>query len=218
NSGSGGGTIYSANTGAVATNTTSAADKVAQLQEEALAANDLFKDVSQAAWARDEINGLAKAGVINGKTAELFAPNDTITRAEFAKILMGAFGLASDAYTTSSFNDVVPGDWCFMYVESAYNLGIINGIGAGTFAPNALITRQDMAVMVARAAKIAGKDIAEAAGAKDFADAASIADYAKPSVDTLVKGGIINGMSDTEFAPLANATRAQAAKILYKFL
>ena len=213
-----GGIIYSSNTGAVAANTTSAADKVAQLQEEALAANDLFKDISQAAWARDEINGLAKAGVINGKTNELFAPNDTITRAEFAKMLMGTLGLASDAYTTSSFNDVSPDDWYFMYVESAYNLGIINGVGAGKFAPNALITRQDMAVMVARAAAIAGKDIAEVAEAKDFADAASIADYAKASIDTLVKGGIINGISDTEFAPLANATRAQAAKILYKFL
>lgn len=218
NTGSGGGVISSSNTGAVTVNTTSAADRVAQLQEEALAANDLFKDVSQAAWARDEINGLAKAGIINGKTAELFAPNDTITRAEFAKILMGTFGLASDAYTTSSFDDVTPGDWCFVYVESAYNLGIINGIGAGKFAPNALITRQDMAVMVARAAQVAGKDIAEVTGAKDFADSTSIADYAKASVDTLVKGGIINGMSDTEFAPLANATRAQAAKILYKFL
>ena len=218
NSGSGGGTIYTANTGAVAANNTSAADKVAQLQEEALAANDLFKDVSQAAWARDEINGLAKAGVINGKTGELFAPNDTITRAEFAKILMGTLGLASDAYTTSSFKDVSPDDWCFKYVESAYNLGIINGVGAGTFAPNALITRQDMAVMVARAAQVAGKDISEVAEVKTFADAANISDYAKASVDTLVKGGIINGMSDTEFAPLANATRAQAAKILYKFL
>lgn len=218
NKGTSGGAIYSSNTGAVASEVTSAADRVSRLQEEALASNDLFTDIPQAAWAREEINGLAKAGVINGKTDTLFAPNDTVTRAEFAKMLMGTLGLASNAYTTSSFRDVPTDAWYFAAVESAYNLGIINGVSAGTFAPNALITRQDMAVMVARAAEIAGKTISETAEAKAFADEGSIADYAKASVDTLVKGGVINGMSDTEFAPLANATRAQAAKILYRFL
>ena len=111
-----------------------------------------------------------------------------------------------------------PSDWYFEYVESAYNLGIINGVADGVFAPDALITRQDMAVMVARAAAVSGKTIAEVAESKTFDDAESISDYAQNAVDALVKGGIINGMSDTEFAPLNNATRAQAAKILYNFL
>ncbi|MBQ3426073.1 MAG: S-layer homology domain-containing protein [Clostridia bacterium] len=213
-----GGTIYSANSSAIDADTTSSAEKVAQLQEEALASNDLFKDITEAAWARDEINGLAKAGIINGKTDTLFAPNDTITRAEFAKMLMGTLGLASNAYTTSSFRDVSTDAWYFEAVESAYNLGIITGVGEGIFAPNALITRQDMAVMVERAIDVAGKTIEETAEAKTFADEGSIADYANTAVDKLVKGGVINGMSDTEFAPLANATRAQAAKMLYKLL
>ena len=193
-------------------------DRLARLREEAAAANDLFTDIGKASWAREAINGLAAAGVINGKSDTEFAPNDNVTRAEFAKILMGTFGLASNAYTTSSFRDVPTDAWYFEYVESAYNLGIITGVGNGTFAPDALITRQDMAVMVARAAEMAGKTISEVSEAKDFADSGNIADYAKAPVDTLVKGGVINGMSDTEFAPLANATRAQAAKILYNFL
>ena len=201
-----------------ADSTTSATDTIARLQEEALAANDLFTDISKAAWARDAINGLAKAGVINGKSDTEFAPNDTVTRAEFAKMLMGAFGLASDAYTTSSFNDVPTGEWYFQFVESAYNLGIIQGTASGTFEPNALITRQDMAVMVARAAQIAGKDLAAVRDMLGFADGGRIASYAAEAVEQLVKAGAMSGKSDTEFAPLENATRAQAAQILFNLV
>lgn len=199
---------------APATNT-SASDNIARLREEALASNDLFTDISKAAWARDAINGLAKAGVVNGKTDTEFYPNDTVTRAEFAKMLMGAFGLASDAYTTSSFRDVPTGEWYFQFVEAAYNLGIIQGTGNGIFEPNALITRQDMAVMVARAALIAGKDLAAVRDMLSFADSGSIASYAAEAVEQLVKAGAMSGKSDTEFAPLENATRAQSAQILF---
>ncbi len=213
------------NTGTVATNTapsiienTTAEEIVSQLQEEAASANDLFTDLSSASWAREAINALAAAGIVNGKSDTNFAPNDTVTRAEFAKMLMGVFGLDSGAYATSSFKDVSTDAWYFNSVETAYNLGIITGIGDGKFAPNALITRQDMAVMVVRAANVCGVSIPEVNAAIEFADSAIISDYAKASVSALQKAGIINGVSDTEFAPLDNATRAQAAQILYNIL
>ena len=196
----------------------SASLNVAKLQEEALAANDKFKDIAQAAWARDAINSLAAKGVINGKSDTEFAPNDTVTRAEFAKMLMGAFGLASEAYTTSSFYDVPAGEWYFQFVEAAYNLGIIQGTASGIFEPNALITRQDMAVMVARAAVIAGKDLTATRDMLGFTDSGRIASYALEAVEQLVKAGAMSGKSDTEFAPLENATRAQAAQILFNLV
>lgn len=213
-----GGTIASTTTVAAAPVSESAEAKIERLKEEAAAANDLFKDLSSVPWAREAINALAAVGVINGKSDTEFAPGDTVTRAEFAKMLMGAFGLASDSYATSSFRDVSTDAWYFQFVEAAYNLGIINGIADGVFAPDALITRQDMAVMVQRAAEAAGKSIEAVGDAINFADSSKIADYAKTAVDMLTRGGIINGVSDTEFAPLENATRAQAAKILYNFL
>lgn len=232
--GGGGGSTSSTGTsssskssGSVATSSTTAiagstavngAEVVEKLLEEAAQANDAFTDISSATWAREAINGLAAVGVINGKTETEFAPNDTVTRAEFAKMLMGVFGFSSESYTTSSFRDVSADAWYFQSVETAYNLGIITGIDSGVFAPDALITRQDMAVMVSRAAAVAGKTISETNEAISFADASSISGYAVNAVDQLVKGGIINGMTDTEFAPLSNATRAQAAKILYSFL
>ncbi len=197
---------------------TSGSEKVDALIQEKEEAENRFSDIGGVSWARDAINGLADAGVINGKTDTEFAPNDNVTRAEFAKILMGVFGLTSDAFTTSSFNDVSTSDWYFNYVETAYNLGIINGVADGVFDPNANITRQDMCVMVVRAAEVSGKSISAVNEAKVFADEASIADYAKSAVTTLQTGGIVDGVSDTVFAPLDNATRAQAAKILYSFL
>ena len=190
-------------------------DELVQQKEEA---ENRFTDIGSVSWARDAINSLYDAGIINGKTETTFAPNDNVTRAEFAKMLMGVFGLNSDAFTTSSFYDVSPSDWYFQSVESAYNLGIINGVAPAYFDPNANITRQDMAVMVVRAATVSGKAIPTVNEAKTFADEASIADYAKDAVSTLQVGGIIDGVTDTTFAPTDNATRAQAAKILYSFL
>ena len=232
--GGGGGSTSSTGTtsksngsGTIATSTTSAVEGstgvngeeiVDKLLEEKAQSQDLFTDLASARWASDAINGLAKAGVINGVTDTEFAPNATVTRAQFAKMLMGTFGLTASAYTTSSFSDVSTDAWYFDAVETAFNLGIINGVEDGVFAPNALITRQDMAVMVTRAAAAADKTIAEVTGSHSFGDAYKISDYAVEAVDTLVKAGIINGISDAEFAPLDNATRAQAAKILYNFL
>lgn len=215
----GGSTISNSTSRPVTDNTiTSGSDKVDALIQEKEEAENRFSDIGGVSWARDAINGLADAGIINGKTDTEFAPNDNVTRAEFAKILMGVFGLTSEAFTTSSFSDVPTDAWYFNYVETAYNLGIINGVEDGVFAPNANITRQDMCVMVVRAAEVSGKSISAVNEAKVFADEASIADYAKSAVTTLQTGGIVDGVSDTVFAPLDNATRAQAAKILYSFL
>lgn len=214
---SGGGSIASTNKPSTTT-PVSSTDKVESLLQEKEEAENRFSDIGSVSWARDAINGLADAGIINGKTDTEFAPNDNVTRAEFAKILMGVFGLTSDAFTTSSFGDVPTDAWYFDYVETAYNLGIINGVDDGVFAPNANITRQDMCVMVVRAAEVSGKSIAAVNEAKVFTDEAVIADYAKSAVTTLQTGGIVDGVTDTTFAPLDNATRAQAAKILYSFL
>lgn len=211
--------VATSTTTAVAGSTASNAEEIVEkLIEEKEQANDKFVDVKDAVWAREAINTLADKGIINGVSETEFAPNATVTRAQFAKMLMGAFGYTANAYTTSSFKDVSTSDWCFQYVEAAYNLGIINGVEEDVFAPNALITRQDMAVMVSRAAAVSGKTISAVGESKSFADESGIASYAKSAVDELVKGGIINGLSDTEFAPNANATRAQAAKILFGIL
>lgn len=180
--------------------------------------DEAFDDVDEvASWAGDSIKTMYDKGIILGKGDKKFAPQDNVTRGEFTKMLVGTFGLSDMPETYHSFTDVPAGNWCFSYVEIANAAGIVNGYEDGSFGLNDNITRQDMAVMVARAAKAANVTITSIHDSVSFGDEASIADYAKESVDTLAKAGIINGI-DGNFEPAANATRAQAAKILATFI
>ena len=174
-----------------------------------------FTDLGSVAWAEVAINSLAKQGIVTGRDAVTFAPNDDITRAEFAKILTGAFEIELGA--AADFTDVAEGEWYAPYVGACYAAGIITGYDDGSFKPNNCVTRQEMAVMVMRAAQYKGMTIEKPYEKVDFTDADEIASYAADAVDTLQQAGIINGMADGSFAPTATATRAQAAKILYTF-
>lgn len=172
-----------------------------------------FTDLDQAEWAKQAIMVLSVKGIVSGYGDGTFNPNGNITRAEYCQILIGAIGktnLAADVL----FNDVPSEAWYYHAVSVANSLGIVSGYGDGNFGPNDLITRQDMALMTYKAAQVMNKDVS-AVRSMSFADAGSIAEYAATAVQTLADAGIINGVSDTEFAPVANATRAQAAKILY---
>lgn len=177
--------------------------------------NKGFTDLGSVEWAQPAINSMYARGILAGKSATEFAPNDNVTRAEFAKIVVKAFGLEDSGAAVSTFSDVNAGDWYYEYVAAAYNKGIITGYNDGRFGVADNITRQDMAVIIYRAAQAAGKSIKDVNAAINFADAGSIADYAKEAVTALQKGGVINGVSATEFAPAATATRAQAAKMVY---
>ena len=172
-----------------------------------------FTDLDQAEWAKQAIMVLSVKGIVSGYGDGTFNPNGNITRAEYCQILIGAIGktnLAADVL----FNDVPSEAWYYHAVSVANSLGIVSGYGDGNFGPNDLITRQDMALMTYKAAQVMNKDVSSVR-TMSFADAGSIAEYAATAVQTLADAGIINGVSDTEFAPVANATRAQAAKILY---
>ena len=172
-----------------------------------------FSDLDQAEWAKQAIMVLSVKGIVSGYGDGTFNPNGNITRAEYCQILIGAIGktnLAADVL----FNDVPSEAWYYHAVSVANSLGIVSGYGDGNFGPNDLITRQDMALMTYKAAQVMNKDVSSVR-TMSFADAGSIAEYAATAVQTLADAGIINGVSDTEFAPVANATRAQAAKILY---
>lgn len=173
-----------------------------------------FTDLDQASWAAVAINELAKKGIVSGRNSVTFAPNDNITRAEFAKIITGAFNVPAGS---ASFTDVAADAWYASYIGACYAAGIITGYEDGTFAPDALVTRQDMAVMVMRAANANNVTLESVNEKIDFADADEIASYAADAVAALQQAGIINGITADTFAPAETATRAQAAKILYSF-
>ncbi len=172
-----------------------------------------FTDLDSVEWAKPSILALSLKGIVSGRGDGTFAPNDNITRAEYCQILIGAIEKSAE-YADSEFADVPSDAWFYHAVSVASKYGIVSGYGDGNFGPYDLITRQDMALMTYKAAQVMNKDLS-AVRTMSFADAGAISAYAAEAVQTLADANIINGVSDTEFAPKANATRAQAAKILY---
>ena len=170
-----------------------------------------FTDIKDVPWAQKQINYLFEKGIVNGKGEGVFAPNDTIKREEFIKIIVSALGLHNpDA--TCDFKDVAKGSWYASYIASAVESGIINGVGDNMFGIGSEITRQDMAVILCRAQGLISDTKIEEPSFGDWKD---VSDYAKQSIAIMVEKGIINGISDTELAPLNSATRAQAAVMIY---
>ena len=176
-----------------------------------------FTDVS--GWAKDYITYLSARGIIDGAGNTNFAPSKNITRGDFAIALARIAGIDINKYTNTRFSDVEAGSEYAKSIEWAAENGIVNGIGGGKFSPNAFITRQDMAVMIAKFAKAINYRLSATAEQIDFADEASIASYATDAAKTVQLAGIINGKSFSDkkgsfFAPTDNATRAEAAKML----
>ena len=167
-----------------------------------------FKDVDSVLWAKDAIADLYSKGIINGKSDSTFAPDDHILREEFVKMAVSFLGLEVTNANTA-FSDVDSGAWYAPYISAAVKAGIINGYSESIFGVGNYITRQDVAVILSRIAKLQGSsEIA-------FADEADISDYAKEAVQVLSANGIING-SDGAFMPKNNCTRAETAVMIHR--
>lgn len=184
---------------------------------ETVSGGSQFTDLDSTEWAREAVEALAAKGVVSGKQNGIFAPNDNVTRAEFAQMLIKAMNLTDANAAVDVFEDVNYGDWYYTSVATAYNEGIIAGHDNGTFGVSDNITRQDMAAIAYRAADVGGISLYDERE-MSFADAQSIAGYAFDAVMALANAGIINGMTDTEFMPQGTATRAQAAVIIYNLI
>lgn len=174
--------------------------------------NDIFSDLGEAEWAKEAIKYLAEQQIVSGVGNSRFAPNESITREQFAKIAVGAFSIKGEGEIR--FADVPADSWFAPYIQKAYAAGVVNGMSEDIFGTGLRITRQDMCVMIYRAAKVAAYEITATEYAL-FADDDSIADYAREAVYSLRECGAVNGLTETEFVPDEYATRAQAAKIIY---
>jgi len=173
----------------------------------------VFRDIDQVVWASEAIIGLADMNIINGKGNGIFAPNDNITREEFAKILVGALKFDEGDYKINSFSDADENEWYCKYINIAKDKGIIKGVSDDCFGVGENITRQDMVVMIHRALLYKDAELPE--GELEFEDSSLVADYATDAVASLCELGVINGVSETSFQPMGLATRAQAAKVIY---
>lgn len=170
-----------------------------------------FSDLGNVQWAVTGINALLEKGVISESADKKFNPDRNVTREEFVKMIVVAMGLY-DANAVSALVDVDKNAWYASYVASAEKAGLITGDENGKFGVGDEISRQDMAVIIYRA--MGNKASGGESGS--FGDDSEIADYARNAVYGLAEMGIVNGVGNNMFAPLGNATRAMAAKVIYE--
>ncbi len=170
-----------------------------------------FKDVPTTHWAIKPVEYLAAEGIVSGNGDGTFAPDRTVTREEFVKMVVGAFKIAGSG--DIAFTDVAKSHWAYGYINAAVENGIVKGISDNKFGMGSLITRQDMAVIMSRIIELKGIQLQS--GTVAFTDSAAIADYAKDAVELLAGAGIINGYEDGSFKPEGSLTRAEAAKVIY---
>lgn len=180
-----------------------------------------FTDVAEDAWYHDYVYDLVYRGVVNGMTATTYEPEGKLTRAQFVKLL--ACSLA-DAETLKTYEGKHPfkdseGHWAEAYIAWAKDKGIVEGVSATEFAPEAPITREQMATIFGRYALKQGIELPKSDNAAgSFPDADKISEYAREFVELMRIAGILNGYEDGTFRPQGNATRAEAAKLFSLFL
>jgi hypothetical protein len=177
-----------------------------------------FADVANH-WSKDAVNDMASRMIVSGTSETGFRPEQSITRAEFAAILVRALGL-SDKGKAASFQDVAATDRFAGAVVKAGEYGLISGYEDGTFRPGNTMTRQEAIVMLARAMKWAGLTGNKADVDKTlarFADGHQVADWAEASVAAAVELGLVQG-SGGKLNPAGEITRAEAAAIVQRML
>uniref|UniRef100_UPI001EF844EB S-layer homology domain-containing protein n=1 Tax=Cohnella mopanensis TaxID=2911966 RepID=UPI001EF844EB len=163
-------------------------------------------------WAEANIKQAVSAGIVRGYPDGSFKPNRTLTRSEFAVMLMNALKLQGEGAALTFTDKAKIGSWAQRAVAQAVQAGIIKGYEDGSFRPDAEMTRAEMAVMLANA--LGKSTVADTA--TGFADDKDIPVWAKGSVAFVKQVGIVQGKGDNEFVPYDLATRAEAVTLLLK--
>ncbi|MDR0905711.1 MAG: S-layer homology domain-containing protein [Oscillospiraceae bacterium] len=176
-----------------------------------------FKDVKETDWFYDAVKFVTSRGLFNGVSATEFAPNAQMTRAMLATVLYRVEG--EPAVTSANpYTDVKSGEWYTNAIIWASENGIVNGYGDGIFGTEDNITREQIVTILYRYAKLNGYNVAPSADLTKYTDAGKISDYALDAMKWAVAIGLVNGRSETTLVPEGNATRAEVATILQRFI
>ena len=188
--------------------------RVVFTESEAAWANP-FTDVSESDWFYDGVAYAAQNGLMNGVGSGKFDPGGTTTRGMIVTIL---YRLENEpAVPQSAFTDVAAGQYYTEAVAWAAANRIVEGYGNGTFGPNDVITREQMAVILYRYAGYKGYDVSGLADLSGYADEGVVSDWALTAMRWANRNGLITGRTATTLAPGGTAVRAEAATILTRF-
>ena len=177
-----------------------------------------FTDVKESDWYYATVKYVSENGIFNGMTETTFVPSSPLTRAMLVTVLYRSAG-SPRIESDSKFSDVGITDWYGAAVIWASENGIVNGISETEFAPNNNITREQIATIVYRYAKSKGYDVAQGGMAvREYEDYETISSWAGEAMQWAVNTKLITGKTETTVNPLDNATRAEAATIIMRFI
>ena len=177
--------------------------------------SEIFLDIAPDAWYKDAVQYAYDNGLMTGVSATEFAPEATTTRAMIVSILARLEGVESAE--AAGFADVSD-EWYATAVNWAANVGVVNGYEDNTFRPNTAITREQLAAMLMNYSAWKGEDVSARADLSAYSDTATISSWANDVMQWAVAEGLISGMTEDTLQPQGNATRAQVAAILQRFL
>lgn len=160
-------------------------------------------------WANKQIQNFINSGYINGYEDKTFKPDNSITRAEFIKIVNRYFGFESKS--NINFRDVSQRDWFYNDVCIAKQAGYINGYEDGTFKPDKTITREEVAKILI---SIKHKKDFTYDKLQNFIDKNNVSEWAKPYVEGAIEAKYINGNEKGELNPTKNITRAESVVMI----
>jgi hypothetical protein len=180
-----------------------------------------FPDVA-GHWAKETVNDMGSRMIVEGADDGRFHPDDNITRAQFAAIVVRGLGLKPEAGAVP-FADIEPSAWYAGAIRTAYVYGLIGGFEDGTFRPDAFITREQAMAIIAKAMGFTALDAKlPAQGAEQrlsrFADEAKLSAWARNAAAVSLQAGIVSGRGEAELAPQANVTRAETAAMVLRLL
>ena len=176
-----------------------------------------FTDVSEEAWYYDNVFYVYEHDLMNGTTETTFAPNEMLTRAMFATILYRAHGEPEVEYE-AIFPDVPDDTWYTDGVIWAYQNNIVKGYDNGKFGTDDNISREQLAVMMYRYANFMEYNVTAEGDLTVFDDVDSISSWAEDAMAWAVGCGIINGKKENFLDPAGEATRAECAAIIMRFI
>ena len=169
-------------------------------------------------WARESIGYVLARGLFSGTSTTTFSPDTAMERGMLVTVLGRLASAKVQAYRTSSFSDVAEGQYYLPYIEWAYKQGIISGIGNGKFAPERMVTREEIALILQNYAKATGYTLPVTREAVTFADISSIGSSYRAAVRAMQQAGIMVGDSGNKFNPQTGATRAEVAAMLHRYV
>lgn len=176
-----------------------------------------FPDVERH-WGRTAVAYCVDRGYLNGVSAEAFAPNATVTRAQVVQALYNMAGSPDTEGLESPFQDIA-GHWGEKAVIWAYHAGIVNGIGARSFAPNAAVIREQAAAMFQSYREYSLGEPMDLDGSylDSFTDRILISSWAKDAVNWAVQAGVMSGTGKDTLSPKGTVTRAQLAQFIRNY-